>query len=176
MKNLFFAICLSLIYFSATQAQSYHLSLEESIEIAKNQSFEIQSLLQEKIIAENELKTATSFLRTNVSMNFMLPQYTESIREREDSTGIYFFPLKTLRGTGALNLSQPLPTDGRIYLSSGLQSINDYNSNRRLTTINTLIGLSQPLNSFWGYNAVRSDLKRARLNYERANKAFKRAE
>ena len=176
MKNIILSIFFSTIYFSAIKAQTYHLSLEESIEIAKKQSFEIQSLLQDKIIAENELKAATSYLRTYVSMNFMLPQYTESIREREDSTGVYFFPLKTLRGSGTLNLSQPLPTDGRIYISSGLQSINDYNSDRRLTTVNTLIGLSQPLNSFWGYNATRSDLKRARLNYERSNKAYKRSE
>jgi outer membrane protein TolC len=109
-------------------------------------------------------------------MNFTLPQYTETIREREDSTGIYFLPLKTLRGTGDLYFSQPLPTDGRIFISTGLLSINDYNSDRRLTTFNTRIGLSQPLNSFWGYNNIRGELKRARLNYERSNKAYKRAE
>jgi len=176
MKNIILSFFLSTIYFSAINAQTYHLSLEESIEIAKKQSFEIQSLLQDKIIAENELKAQTALLRTNASMNFTLPQYTETIREREDSTGIYFFPLKTLRGTGNLNIYQPLPTDGTVYISSGLQSINDYNSNRRLTQFNTRIGLSQPLNSFWGYNTIKGDLKRARLNYERSNKAFKRAE
>lgn len=165
-----------MLCYIVTKAQTYHLSLEESIEIAKNQSFDIQTLLQEKIIAENEMKAATALLRTNVNMNFTLPQYTETIREREDSTGIYFFPLKTLRGTGNLNVFQPLPTDGTIYVSSGLQSISDYNSDRRLTQFNTRIGLSQPLNSFWGYNSIKSDLKRARLNYERSNKAFKRAE
>ena len=176
MKNIIITLCLSLICFSAIKAQTYHLSLEESIEIAKSQSYEIQTLLQDKLLAEAELKAATALLRTNVSMNFTLPQYTETIREKEDSTGIYFYPLKTLRGTGNLNVYQPLPTDGTIYISSGLQSINDYNSDKRLTQFNTRIGLSQPLNSFWGYNAIRSDLKRARLNYERSNKAFKRAE
>ena len=176
MKKYILSLILLLLCFTATQAQVYHLSLEESIEIAKNKSYEIQSLLQDKIIAETELKAQTALLRTNVSMNFTLPQYTETIREKEDSAGIYFYPSKSLRGSGMLNINQPLPTDGTIFISSGLQSTNDYLSERRLTQFNTRIGLSQPLNSFWGFNSIRSNLKRARLNYERSNKAFKRAE
>ena len=174
MKKFFF---LSMIFcISAVNAQIYHLSLEESIEIAKNQSYEIQSLLQDNIIAENELKAATALLRTNMTMSFVLPQYTETIQERHDTTGIYFFPIRTLRGTGNLNLVQPLPTDGIVFVTTGLSSITDYNFDRRATTFSTRLGLSQPLNSFWGYNSIRADLQRARLNYERSNKAFKRAE
>jgi len=177
MKKIIHIIFLSIIGCSVINAQqTYHLSLEESIEIAKNQSYEIQSLQQEQIIAENELKAATALLRTNVNMFFTLPQYTETVREWQDSTGISFFPIKTLRGTGNINLIQPLPTDGTIYLSTGLSSINDYFGDRRATTLNTTIGLTQPLNSFWGYNAIRSDLQRARLNHERSNKALKRAD
>ena len=175
MKKVFFAVFLSIIVCSANKAQVYHLSLEESIEIAKSQSYEIQTLLQEQIIAENELKAATAILRTNVMMNFTLPQYTETIRQWEDST-VSFFPIKTLRGTGNLSFNQPLPTDGKIYILTSLSSINDYNSDRRATHLNTLIGLSQPLNSFWGYNSIKSDLKSARLRHERSNKALKRAE
>jgi len=176
MKNFIFTIFLSIICYTVIKAQTYHLSLQESIEIAKNQSFDLQSLLQEKIIAENELKAATALLRTNMSMNFTLPQYTETIQQWQDSTGISFFTIKTLQGSGNLHLYQPLPTDGTIYVSTGLSSINDYLTDRRATTFNTRIGLSQPLNSFWGYNTIKSELKRARLNYERSNKAYKRAE
>jgi outer membrane protein TolC len=176
MKNIILPLCLSLICFSAIKAQIYHLSLEESIEIAKSQSYEIQDLLQDKIIAENELKAQIALLRTNVSMNFVLPQYTETIHQWQDSTGISFYSERTLSGTGRLNLRQPLPTDGTIYISSGLSSINDYRFNKRATTFNTRIGLSQPLNSFWGYNTIRSNLKSARLRHERSNKAYKRAE
>ena len=177
-KTVFYlmTVCFSMVCHTATHAQTYHLSLEESIEIAKSKSFDIQRLLQDKIIAENELKAATAFLRTNVSMNFTLPQYTETVREWENPEGITYFSVKTLRGTGNLYLRQPLPTDGTVTISTGLSSINDYNFDKRATTFNTRIGLSQPLNSFWGYNSVRSDLKRVRLNYERSNKALKRAE
>jgi len=175
-KNIFFILLILCSAIQSVDSQVYHLSLEESIEIAKSQSYEIQSLMQEQIIAESELKAATALLRTNVSMNFVLPQYTETIREWQDSTGISFFQIQTLRGTGSLNLFQPLPTDGTIFVRTGLSAINDYNTDRRATTFNTLVGLSQPLNSFWGYNAIKSDLKSARLRHERANKALKRAE
>ena len=176
MKNIIFTLCLSLICFSVIKAQTYHLSLEESIEIAKSQSYEIQSLVQDKIVAETELKAATAQLRTNVSMYFVLPQYTETVREWENPEGITYFSVKTLRETGNLNFFQPLPTDGTISILTGLSSINDYHNEKRAATFNTRITLSQPLNSFWGYNSIKSDLKRARLNYERSNKAFKRAE
>jgi len=176
MKQIFFIVCLLMICHTAVKAQIYHLSLEESIEIAKKQSYDIQNLLQEKIIAENELKAATALLKTSVDMYFTLPQYTETVREWEDSEGISFFSIKTLRGTGNLNIVQPLPTDGKISIVTGLSSINDYNVQKRASTFNTRIGFSQPLNSLWGYNTIQSELKRARLNYERVNKALKRAE
>ena len=176
MKQIFFTVCLLMICITATKAQIYHLSLEESIEIAKKQSYEIQNLLQEKEIAENDLKAATASLRTNVIMQLTLPQYTETVREWEDSEGISFFPIKTLRNQGNLNISQPLPTDGTIAISTGLSVINDYNTEKRASTFNTRINLRQPLNSFWGYNEIRSELKRASLNFERANKSLKRAE
>ena len=176
MKIKFFTVCLLLFCYQAISAQSYNLSLEESIEIAKKQSYEIQRLLEDNIIAENELKAATALLKTNVYMNFTLPQYTETVREWEDSEGISFFSVKTLRGTGNLDIRQPLPTDGTITVTTGLSAVNDYNTDKRASTFNTRLGLSQPLNSFWGYNAIRAELKRAKLNYERSNKALKRAE
>jgi len=174
MNKIFFISMLCCL--SAINAQTYNLSLEESIEIAKSRSSEIRILLQDKIVVENELKAATALLRTNMSMSFVLPQYTEAIQDRHDTTGIYFFPIKTLRGIGNLNLVQPLPTDGIVFVTTGLSAINDYNFERRVTTFSTRVGLSQPLNSFWGYNSIKADLQRARLNYERSNKEFKRAE
>ena len=174
--RIFFTVCLLIFCYQVTNAQVYNLSLEESIEIAKKQSYEIQRLLEDNLIAEDELKAATALLKTNVFMRFTLPQYTESVREWEDSEGITFFSVKTLRGTGNLDIRQPLPTDGTITMTTGLSAVNDYNTDKRASTFNTRIGLSQPLNSFWGYNSIRAELKRAKLNYERSNKAFKRAE
>jgi len=176
MRQIIFTLCLLMICYPAAQAQIYHLSLEESIEIAKNQSADMLSLLEDKIIAENDMKAAKARLRTNISMQLTLPQYTETIQKWEDSTGISFYPEQTLRGLGDLYIQQPLPTDGRISVTTGLSSINDYNTRQRSSMLNARIGLSQPLNSFWGYNQIQADMKRANLNYERANKAYKRVE
>jgi Outer membrane protein len=176
MKIKYFTTCFLMFCSLAANAQSYNLSLEESIEIAKKQSYEIQRLLEDNYIAENELKAATALLKTNVNMVFTLPQYTETVREWEDSEGISFFSVKTLRGAGNLNINQPLPTDGTISVTTGMSLINNYNTDKRASTLNTRLGLSQPLNSFWGYNSIRAELKRAKLNYERSNKALKRAE
>lgn len=175
MKKIIVAVFI-MSCFPVAWGQVYHLSLEESIEIAKKQSYEIQSLLQENIIAENEMKAATALLRTNMSMQFSLPQYTETVREWQDSTGISFFSINTLREQGTLNIYQPLPTDGRIYVQTGMSAINDYKTEKRASQFSTRIGLSQPLNSFWGYNSIRSQLKTAKLTFERTNKALKRVE
>ena len=133
--RIFITVCLFIFCYQATNAQIYHLSLEESIEIAKKQSYEIQRLLEDNSIAENELKAATALLKTNMNMLFTLPQYTETVREWEDSDGITFFSVKTLRGTGNLNINQPLPTDGTISITTGLASINDYNTDKRSSKI-----------------------------------------
>ena len=176
MKKIIFAVCIPLICCTALHAQTYHLSLEECIEIAKQESYEIKRLLKDKIIAENELSAATARLKTNVSMNFTLPQYNKTVNEWQDSLGISFFSSNTLRGIGGLNIRQPLPTDGTISVQTYLNSINDYTYDRRSTRFITSLMFSQPLNSFWGYNSIRSDLKTSRLNNERTNKALKRSE
>ena len=175
MKKIFFV--LFIFCQSALNAQQvYNLTLEESIEIAKGGSYEIQRLLKDQVIAENELSAATARLRTNVSMNFTLPQYTKTVNEWQDSLGISYFSSNTLRGIGGLNIRQPLPTDGTVSIQTNLNSINDYTYDRRSTRFSTSIVLNQPLNSLWGYNSIRSDLKTARLNNERTNKALKRSE
>ena len=175
MKKIIIA-CFLMVCLPAAKAQIYHLSLEESIEIAKEKSYEIQYLLQNKIIAEHELKAATALLKTNVFLTLTLPEYTENITQWQDSTGISFFPVRTLGGQTNLSIRQPLPTAGTISIVGWLSSTNDYNFDRRATNLNSRIGFSQPLNALWGYNSIRAQLQTARLNFERANKAYKREE
>lgn len=160
-----------------SQAQtSYNLTLEESIEIAKKKSLRMQRLGQDLNIADYNLKTAKSRLKTHIDLNFTAPRYTETIRQFEDSTGVSFYSVKQLDYSTNLEISQPLPTDGRIYVDSRLRGLNDYNTDLRATEFNTRIGFSQPLDAFYGYNSVRSALKTAELNYERSNKTLKREE
>ena len=61
---------------SFTKAENYNLDLAKSIELAKEKSLSMQSLIQDFKIAEYNLKSATSKFKTHVSMNFVSPQYT----------------------------------------------------------------------------------------------------
>ncbi|MDR1368750.1 MAG: hypothetical protein LBJ72_01300, partial [Dysgonamonadaceae bacterium] len=98
MKRIFLTISVLTISFSPAfpQLESHQLTLERSIEIAKKRSLTMLQLEQDLKIAEYNLKSATSRLKTHISMNFTLPEYTETIRQFEDSLGISYYAVKQL--------------------------------------------------------------------------------
>jgi len=161
---------------SFTKAETYNLDLAKSIELAKEKSLSMQSLIQDFKIAEYNLKSATSRFKTHVSMNFVSPQYTETVRQFEDSTGISFYPVKQMNYQGNLVVNQQLPTDGYVYMRSGISNYDDYYSSLRSTYLNTRFGLVQPIDALYGYNATKSALKQAKLAYESSHKGLKREE
>lgn len=177
MKKLLVTLATFIFIFSINiKAESYVLTLEESIEVAKHKSYSMQSLKEDIKIAEYNLKWATSKLRTKINMEFNLPDYQETIQQWEDSTGVSFYPKKQLKLGSRLTIDQPLPTDGKIYLNAGLSTFNDFHNNARSSSMNTIIGLSQPVDIIYGYSSIRTALKNAKLNYEQSNKSLKRAE
>lgn len=127
-------------------------------------------------MAEYDLKAATSSLRTQVNLNMTLPQYTETIRQWEDSLGISFYAVRQNQISSNLFINQPLPTDGILYVRSGFQNLTDYNADDRLAQITSSIGLRQPLSAIYGYNNIRSAHKQAELAYELSLKQLKREE
>ncbi len=159
-----------------TNAENYDLDLQKSIEIAKKKSLNMMQLDQDLKMAGYNLKAATSRFKTHITLNFVSPSYTETIRQFEDSSGISFYPIKQLNYQGNLNINQPLPTDGYVYIRSGVSNYDDYFSDLRSTYLNTRLGFVQPLDAFYGYNAIKSSFKQAELAFERANKQFKREE
>ena len=175
-KKLIICLLVAIPCFCQSFAQKVEISLEESIELAKEKSFSMQRLKQNLKIAEYNLKVATNRLKTNINLRMSLPQYTETVRQWEDSTGVSFFPVKQLSYSGNLTINQPLPTDGNVFIQSGLSSINNYYSDIRSGNMNTRVGFTQPLDAFYGYNSIRSTLKRAELDYEQTNKSLKREE
>ncbi len=176
MKKLQILIFLILLFSTYIKAADYQLDLEKSIELAKVKSLSMQSLVQDFKIADYNLKAATSKFKTHVSMNFVSPSYTETIRQYEDSMGISFYPIKQLNYQGNLVINKQLPTDGYVYARTGLSNYDDFYSNIRSTYLNTRIGLVQPIDALYGYNETKSSLKRAKLDYERSSKQLKREE
>ena len=175
MKKIFLAVLVMIIYSPILRSEIYNLTLEESIEIAKEKSYTMQSLLQDLKIAEYNLKSTTSRLKTHIDMEFALPDYSQTVRQKADSTGV-FMSVKELTYSSNLTITQPLPTDGNIFLETGVATFKDYYTENRSSNLVTRIRLKQPINAFYAYNGIKSDLKRAQLNYERSNKNLKRAE
>lgn len=176
MRRIFLTVFILITFCLASNSQVYNLTLEQSVEIAKEKSLRMQRLLQDLKIAEYNLRTAKSRLKTHINMDFTLPRYTETIRQFEDSLGVSYYSVRQLDFSTNLGITQPLPTDGRIYIDSKLRGLNDYNRDLRATELNARIGFTQPLDAFYGYNSVKAALKTAELNYERTNKILKREE
>lgn len=175
MKKTLLFILSIIAHVAIASADSYNLTLDESIEIAKEKSYRMKQLGQNMKIAEYNLKSTTSRLKTHITLNLTAPDYAETVRSKSDSAGI-FYSVKQLSYSGNLRISQPLPTDGNIYVNTSLSTYKDYYDNFRSSNLNTRIGLSQPLDILYGYSQIQSELKTARLNYENSTKAYKREE
>lgn len=175
MKKLFFLLII-LISISTFSQQVYYLDLEKSIEIAKGQSLRMLILNQNLERAGHELDAATKRFKTHIDLNLKTPNYTETIREFEDTTGISFYPVKQLNYTAGLTINQPLPTDGNLFVSSNVSSTDDFYDDNKLVRTNTSINLEQPIESFYAYNSIKAGYEQARLNYELTQKNLKRSE
>ncbi|MDH8701129.1 outer membrane protein [Dysgonomonadaceae bacterium PH5-43] len=175
MKKIGLTILSLLFVFNGFSQVVYNLTLEESIEIAKEKSYRMLQLEQDMKIAEYNLQSTTSRLKTHITLNLTLPDYSEEIRSKADSAS-RFYTIKELSYKGNLRINQPLPTDGSIYIQSNLSAYRDYNDNIKTSNFNTKLGFSQPLDILYGYSQIRTDLKNAKLEYERSSKSYKRNE
>lgn len=165
------------IFSSPLHAQEiYSLDIESSIELAKEKSRTMLILRERMEGASYNLKAATSQFKTHVDLALTIPQYTETIRQWEDSSGISFYPVKQNMVNGNLIITQPLPTDGNLFIRTGVQNTVDFNDNNRAAQITSSIGLRQPIEAFFGYNNLKLGYNQARLAYDLAIKQLKREE
>ena len=171
------AVIILLIFSCTARAQTiYTLDLESSIALAKEKSRTMLILRQRMEGASYNLKAATSQFKTHVDLSLTVPQYTETIRQWEDSSGISFYPVRQNLINGNLIITQPLPTDGSLFLRSGVQNFIDYYANDRNAQITSSIGLRQPIEAFFGYNNLKLGYKQAKLAYDLSLKQLKREE
>lgn len=176
----FLLLILFIMSFGKADAQKpevHQLDLETSIAIAKMSSYDILILRQNIKMAEFDLKATTSRLKTHVDLDLQVPGFSNTIYEFKDATGVVIYnPLKTNALTGRLRVTQPLPTDGNIFLEANPSVISDYTNDTRTSRFNTAIRLNQPLNAFFGYNDIQTNFKTAKLNYESSKKRLTREE
>ena len=174
-KIILFIAIISITQFTA-KSETYNLDLQKSIELAKTKSYAMLELAQDFKIAEYNLKSATSKFKTHINLNFVSPEYSNVLERHQDSLGVSYFPLRQLNYSGNVVINQPLPTNGYIYVRTGLDNTNDYKYFSRTSYLNTRIGFSQPLDALYGYNSIKSSFEKAELAYEQSKKSLKRAE
>lgn len=162
--------------FLTVKANTYLLTLQESIELAKEKSYTMRNLKEELKIAEYNLKSATSSLKTHIDFNLTMPEFNQTVRTWDDTTGVSFYSIKRMDYGGMITINQPLITNGNIYWETGLNSYDDFYNQDRSATFNTRLRLRQPIDALYGYNAIRSSLRSARLDHERTNKSLRREE
>ncbi len=171
------ALLISILFTSLVTAQPiFNLDLESSISMAKEKSRTMLRLKQSLEGVGYDLKAATSRFKTHVDLDLVAPRYSKTIRQFEDSLGLYFYPVSQNVLNGYLTINQPLPTDGRLFIRSGMENITDYYYGKRNSQLTSIIGLSQPIEAFFGYNNIAMGYKQAKLSYDRSLKQLKRAE
>lgn len=172
-----FVALLAILFILPLQAKTIrHLTLEDCQQIARKNSYKMRSLLEDYKIAGYELKSAQNRFKTQINFVANLPDYSETISSLVDSAGLHYFPLKQARFSGNLQISQPLPTDGSVYVASGLYHVQDYFRHEQSFRLNTRIGFEQPIEAFYAYNQLKSALKMAKLNYKLSRKRLLRAQ
>jgi outer membrane protein len=171
-----YLILLAIISTVCGAQEVHHLDLESSILLAKSRNTRMLILQQSLERAAFDMKAARSSLMTKVNLNMTIPEYTETIRQWEDSLGISFYPVRQNTINSFLTISQPLPTDGSLYIRSGVHSLVDYNAEDRFAQITSSVGFRQPIGALYGYNNIRSAHKQAKLAYELSLKQLKREE
>jgi len=175
LKSLKLILLLFFISTSLSAQEFYRLDLQKSLEIATEKSYKIKTLKQNLLETEFQLLAATNRFKTQVNLNFVIPNYRETINRFEDSLGVYYSPIKQSSYTGNLEINQPLPTDGRVYLSSGLYGLEDFEIQKNTIQLNTRLGFEQPIEVFYSFNRIQSAFREAELRYEMSKKRMRRA-
>lgn len=163
------------------------LTLDQSIAIALEKSVEIQTLRQTMIYAERNLWAAKARYRTNITSALYAPKYDEGFKLIEQVEGN---PIAKQYGSyqlrGTLDITQPMPWiplggADLTFRSEGyrLNSWTPDNANPDVLIQSTKFfsSLSMIVNKpLFTINEVSLELKRAKLEYERRARVYKRSE
>ena len=129
------------------KAETYMLTLQESIELAKEKSYTMRNLQEDLKIAEYNLKSATSSLKTHIDFSLTMPEFNQTVRTWDDTTGVSFYSVKRMDYGGMITVNQPLITNGNIYWETSLNSYDDLYNKDRSATFNTRLRLRQPIDA-----------------------------
>lgn len=166
-----FLVVISLLGIHAQQVR--HISLDETITVARKQSVDAAVALNELRSAYWSYRTYRAELLPEVNFNATVPSYRKSYSAYQMSDGAYTFVRNNnLQMTGELSIAQ------NIWLTGGTLSLNtslDYmkqlgdDGDQRFMSVPVALTLRQPI---FGTNTIKWDRRIEPVRYEEAMRKF----
>lgn len=179
---MFMAVLMVLAYGTHNATGETVLTLNDAIDIALEESYNMKSLRLQVIQAEQNRNAAKYRFRTQIDLNLDVPDWSERVQSVEVPNALPVYnSYGTLRYEGQLEIRQPLPTDGDITLRTQMYHSDestyladqDEDIDRKDFYTSIRLQLNQPL---FTYNQLKTGLKSAELRYDRSSKRFNRME
>lgn len=178
MKNNLYTIAISIIItltsaYNAISQQKIELTLEQTIQLAKEQSYD--ALIARHTYLGNywEYRTHLANLRPNVNLNSTLLNYRNSIEKVSTTEGDVFYYGNQNSSSVNLNVEQAIPfTGGSFFLQSDLERLDDFldvDSPIDYSSSPFRIGYSQPLFSF---NSLKWERKIEPVLFDEAKRSY----
>jgi len=170
---IFIFALLSLSWRSKAQVNPRRLSLEDAIDIAKQQSPDAFNSKQQFRASFWEFKSFRATDLPALSLTATAPNVQQTLSPYLNSDGTQsYVRQQNLSAAANLALTQKLGiTGGSIFVSSGIQGVNNFNAENPISYMSTPVnvGYIQPI---FSYNPYRWDRKIQPLKYDQAKRKF----
>lgn len=156
-----------------TPAEKVAYSLEDIIQLAKDQSPDAMRAKHSFRASYWEYRTYKADLLPSLSLNATVPEFNRSLKKYQLADGTYsYIEENSSSASGSLMLNQNIGlTGGSIFASSELMRTDQLGSNRTTSFFTSpfIIGFKQPIS---GYNSFRWKRKIEPLKYEAARRRY----
>ena len=173
LRTSFFVLLIAVVSPQLSKAQVQTLTLESSIEFAKNNSPLSRAARFSLMSAKWRYKSFRADLLPSLALSGDAPNYNKSIFSNVLDDGTVTFSSRTQsEASAAVSIDQNImPTGGRLSLSSGITRLGIFTGENTYLWQSTplVVGLSQPLFQF---NSLKWRNKTEPLRYEIAQKQY----
>jgi outer membrane protein len=156
------------------------LSLEETIQLALDQSFNVFQLKQNYLRSAYSLEAAQRALRTQVTFDGTLPSIRQGINAQlvpsTTGTSLEYLRNGSSTASAAFNIIQPLITNGRITFTTSMSANDGFQeltggrrTDNRSFQPSVGIRYTQPL---FQYNDIKGTLLNAQLSFEQLQRSY----
>lgn len=182
-SNILHTLLLLLLFTTVKAQDTIRLTFDQSVAIALNESFVIQSNDEGRRAMQFEYLYYKAQFKPRLDFNVFTPKWDEGVQSVDQVDDLPVFnSYSSIRFGGDMRFTYVLPTGGNLALS-GLMYHEKYQTNLTLQDYETLkrrqaytqIGLifNQPI---FTRNTLRENLKEAEFKYQRSEAYFTRAQ